>query len=93
MNLPWNKTIPRQMTTDDFSEEGVKCPYCGEYKQFLVSIVLAEGMDYICEECRKHETLADLSIASEKTHSFRDGMKASYKKKREVTPSLIHIFL
>jgi hypothetical protein len=60
MNLPWNKTIPRQMTTDDFSEEGVKCPYCGEYKQFLVSIVLAEGMDYICEECRKRETLADL---------------------------------
>ena len=60
MNLPWNKTIMRQMTTDDFSEEGVKCPYCGEYKPFLVSIVLAEGMDYICEECRKHETLVDL---------------------------------
>jgi transposase-like protein len=58
--LPWNKTIPRQMAIDDFSGEGVKCPYCGQYKQILVSIVLAEGMDYICEECRKHETLADL---------------------------------
>ena len=30
--------------------------------------------------------------ASEKTHSFRDGMKASYKK-RGITLSLIHIFL
>jgi transposase-like protein len=58
--LPWNKTIPRQMAIDDFSGEGVKCPYCGQYKQLLVSIVLAEGMDYICEECRKHETLVDL---------------------------------
>ncbi|SFA55532.1 hypothetical protein SAMN05192569_10637 [Parageobacillus thermantarcticus] len=72
MNLPWNKTIPRQMTTDDFSEEGVKCPYCGEYKQFLVSIVLAEGMDYICEECRKHETLVDL---------FRPPSKKEFKER------------
>jgi len=58
-NLPWNKTIPRQIAFDDFSEEGIRCPYCGQYKQYLVGIVLAEGVDDICEECRKHETLAD----------------------------------
>jgi hypothetical protein len=59
MNLPWNKTIPRQMAIDDFSEKGIRCHYCGQYKEVLIGILFAEGIDSICEECEKHYTLAD----------------------------------
>lgn len=49
MSLPWNKHIPRQMAIDDFSEKGIRCHYCGQYKEVLIGILFADGIDSICE--------------------------------------------
>lgn len=55
-----------RMTADDTKDEafqlelfGISCPFCGQSKTHLVTMLFREGLHRICEDCRKVSTVAD----------------------------------